>query len=87
MLRQTFDRLGGYDPVYTSAGEDQDFGRRLQIHGLSSVVSSAWRVRHEPRPAGTLRDVVRANEIRFLERHGSRLDRAIWTLARGTGRR
>ena len=79
VLRSTFDRLGGYDPFYAAAGEDQDFGRRLQAHGLRSVVSSAWRVRHEPRGAQTLLPVIRKNELRFLRQYGSRFDRLLWT--------
>jgi GT2 family glycosyltransferase len=86
LRRETFDRLGGYDPFYAAAGEDQDLGRRLELDGLGSVVSSSWRVRHEPRAAETLKRVIRRNEIRFLERHGSRLDRLLWTLAYRTRR-
>ena len=83
MLRGTFDQVGGYDPVYVAAGEDQDFGRRLQLAGLRSVVSSSWKARHQPRSAESLREVIRSNEIRFLQRYGGFLDRALWTLARG----
>src|SRR5688572_20759885 len=80
VLRRTFDRVGGYDSFYAAAGEDQDFGRRLELHGFHSVVSSSWRVRHEPRAAQTLLPVIRSNELRFLEQHGNRLDRLLWTL-------
>ena len=81
--RETFDRVGGYDDFYAVAGEDQDFGRRLQLHGFRSVVSSAWRVRHEPRAGETLLPLIRRNEIRFLERHGSLVDRLLWALVYG----
>jgi len=84
VLRRTFDRVGRYDPYYAVAGEDQDFGRRLELHGLRSVVSSSWRVRHEPRAAETLLPVIRRNELRFLEQYGSRVDRLLWTLVHGT---
>ena len=84
--RPIFDRVGGFDTFYAVAGEDQDFGRRLQLRGLHSVVTSAWRVRHQPRLAETILPVIRRNERRFLEQYGSRLDRLLWTLVRGTRR-
>lgn len=84
--RPIFDRVGGFDPVYAVAGEDQDFGRRLRLHGLHSAVTSAWRVRHQPRSAETILPVIRSNELRFLEQYGSRLDRLLWTLAGRTRR-
>jgi GT2 family glycosyltransferase len=87
VLRRTFDRVGGYDPFYREAGEDQDFGRRLELHGLRSVVSSGWRVRHEPRSAASILPVIRSNELRYLGQHGSRVDRLLWHLVFGTRRR
>ena len=78
---------GDTTSFYAAAGEDQDFGRRLETPRAPLGGGSSFRVRHEPRDTETLLPVIRRNELRFLEQYGSRLDRLLWTLVHGTGGR
>lgn len=78
--RQRFVEVGGFDVRYRTCGEDQDFGFRLRRAGLKSVVSPAWRVRHEPRRPEAILAEIRRNDAAFVEEHGGPADRFFWRL-------
>lgn len=85
--RTTLLAAGGLDAAYFASGDDQDLAARLRRAGLSSVVSPAWQVRHEPRDPRSRLAQIRANDQRFVTAYGNLPDRLAWGLLRRTGGR
>jgi len=75
--RGVFEAVGGFDPRYRAAGEDQDFGYRLLRHGFRCRVSPGWRVRHRTRDPDSIRHLIRRNDWMWLRDHGRGLDRRL----------
>jgi GT2 family glycosyltransferase len=87
--RLAFEDVGGFDPGYDPYGyEDLDFSLRLIEAGWAVLYvpeAIAWHERGNTLGRGSYTaryaEVKRRNWIRFLRRHGSRLDRlAFWGL-------
>ncbi len=49
MRRETFSRLGGFDPGYRLYFEDVDLCTRLRLEGMSVLVDPGLRLLHDPR--------------------------------------
>jgi GT2 family glycosyltransferase len=88
--RRLLEQLGGMDEDYPFYGEDMDLAFRVHREGLEVVRLGAARVVHvgeassqsEPTPLMRVRSAYEA-PLRFLLKHGGRLDLISWRLTRG----
>ena len=53
---ETITKIGGFDPLFTHTGEDNDFIQRLQFKGMKAGILSTSKVYHKGTNAG-LKDV------------------------------
>ncbi|MBB5723635.1 hypothetical protein FHS72_003280 [Loktanella ponticola] len=83
LKRSTWDRLGGFDPIYHMYGEEADLCLRAVADGLQPMITPEAEIVHY----GAASDTVRADKmVRLLSAKMSLIERHFPMISRGLGR-